>query len=90
MMCINTGVQVMRTNIVIDEKLTNEAFALTGLKTKRELVEFALQELVRLKKKANQQGLCDVFEALHKLELSDDPFPRVERQNRSNPFADEL
>lgn len=80
----------MRTNIVIDDKLTDEAFALTGLKTKRELIELALQELVRMKKKAQQRGLCDAFEALHKLNLNTDPFPCVARQNRANPFADEL
>lgn len=39
----------MRTNIVIDEQLINKASKLTGLKTKRETVELALQTLVRLR-----------------------------------------
>ena len=39
----------MRTNIVLDEALTQEAFALTGLKTKSELINYALLELVRLR-----------------------------------------
>ena len=80
----------MRTNIVLDEALTHEAFALTGLKTKRELVNYALSELVRIKKKAAKKSLCDAFTELHKLELADDPFPEIKRENRPNPFADEL
>ena len=80
----------MRTNIVLDEALTNEAFALTGLKTKRELINFALLELVRHKKQSAKKSLCDAFEELHKLGLDDDPFPEIKRENRPNPFADEL
>lgn len=40
----------MRTNIVIDDGLMQEALKATGLKTKREVVELALQRLVQLKK----------------------------------------
>ncbi len=36
-----------RTNIVLDEKLVNEAQELTALKTKKEVVNFALHELVK-------------------------------------------
>ena len=36
-----------RTNIVIDDRLIREARKLTGLKTKRELVNRALEVLVR-------------------------------------------
>lgn len=42
----------MRTNIVIDEKLMQEALRLTGLKTKREAVELGLRTLVRLRRQA--------------------------------------
>ena len=80
----------MRTNIVLDDQLTNEAFLLTGLKTKRELVDFALRELIRKKKMDKEEGLCDAFTTLHQLKLSTDPFPVGVRQNRFNPFADEL
>jgi len=38
-----------RTNIVLDEKLLDRGKRLTGLKTTRRLVEYALQELVRRK-----------------------------------------
>ena len=36
----------MRTNIEIDDGLMREALKLTGLRTKRETVDFALRELV--------------------------------------------
>lgn len=40
----------MRTNIVIDDRLMEEALRLTGLKTKREAVELGLRTLLRLNK----------------------------------------
>ena len=40
----------MRTNIVIDDNLINEALVLTRLKTKKTVVETALKLLVRIKK----------------------------------------
>lgn len=40
----------MRTNIVIDDTLMDDALKLTGLKTKREAVELGLKTLIRLKK----------------------------------------
>jgi Arc/MetJ family transcription regulator len=43
---------MLRTNIELDEKLVAEALKLTGKKTKKELVNYALEELVRkLKRK---------------------------------------
>ncbi|HYE37629.1 type II toxin-antitoxin system VapB family antitoxin [Methylocaldum sp.] len=39
----------MRTNIIIDDELMNEALRSTGLKTKREVVELGLKTLIRLK-----------------------------------------
>lgn len=38
----------MRTNIVLDDKLVKEAMKITGKKTKRELVDYALHEVIRL------------------------------------------
>jgi Arc/MetJ family transcription regulator len=38
----------MRTNIVIDDELMDEALRATGIKTKREAVEMGLRTLVRL------------------------------------------
>ncbi len=40
----------MRTNIVINDKLMTEAKHLTGLKTKKEVVNNALELLVRMQK----------------------------------------
>jgi Arc/MetJ family transcription regulator len=40
----------MRTNIVIDDGLMQDALRLTGLKTKKEAVELGLKTLIRLKK----------------------------------------
>lgn len=37
----------VRTNIVLDTHLLNRGLELTGLKTRRELVDLALRELVR-------------------------------------------
>jgi len=37
---------MLRTNIELDEKLVNEAMKLTHKKTKKELVNYALKELV--------------------------------------------
>lgn len=39
----------VRTNIVIDDELLNEAMRLSGLKTKRAVVEEGLRKLIRLK-----------------------------------------
>ena len=41
----------MRTNIVLDDDLVEEARRLTGIKTKRELVHEALRVLVETKKR---------------------------------------
>ena len=43
-----------RTNIVLDEKLVREGLKMTGVKTRRALVDHALRELVRREK---QTGL---------------------------------
>ena len=39
-------VMCMRTNIEIDDRLMSEVIRLTGLRTKREAVDFALREVV--------------------------------------------
>jgi Arc/MetJ family transcription regulator len=40
---------IMRTNIVIDDKLMKDTLKATGLKTKREAVELGLRTLLRLR-----------------------------------------
>ena len=48
----------MRTTIVLDDDLVQEALALTAARSKREVVELALQELVRSRKKKNLADLA--------------------------------
>ncbi|MEI6429232.1 MAG: type II toxin-antitoxin system VapB family antitoxin [Pseudanabaena sp. ELA607] len=43
----------MRTNIELDDDLVEEAFRLTNLRTKKDLLHLALQELIRSRKKRN-------------------------------------
>lgn len=47
----------MRTNIVIDDKLMNDAIKATGLKTKREAVELGLKTLIQLNKQESIKNL---------------------------------
>jgi Arc/MetJ family transcription regulator len=47
----------MRTNIVIDDKLMQDALRATGLKTKREVVEEGLRSLLRLSKQGEIRRL---------------------------------
>lgn len=41
--------ETQRTNIVLDNKLVEAGLKATGLKTRRELIDFALRELLRHK-----------------------------------------
>jgi Arc/MetJ family transcription regulator len=41
----------MRTNIIIDDKLIERGMKYTGIRTKTKLVDFALRELIRRKKR---------------------------------------
>jgi Arc/MetJ family transcription regulator len=50
-------VHIMRTNIVIDDKLMRDTLRATGLKTKREAVEEGLRSLLRLKRQAEIRRL---------------------------------
>lgn len=47
----------MRTNIVIDDNLMNEALLVSGFKTKKETVEEGLKLLISLKKQAKIREL---------------------------------
>jgi Arc/MetJ family transcription regulator len=44
----------MRTNIEIDDQLMSDVLKVTGLKTKKDVVELGLKTLIRLKK---QEGI---------------------------------
>ena len=47
----------MRTNIVLDEGLIERAQKLTGIKTKREVVQEALRALILLREQAEVRNL---------------------------------
>ena len=48
---------MVRTNIVIDDKLMRDVLKTTGLKTKREAVELGLRTLLRLGQQAELRSL---------------------------------
>ena len=56
----------MRTNIAIDDKLMQEAQRLSGLKTKRAVVEEGLKTLVRVKRQTK------ILELAGKVQFWDD------------------
>jgi Arc/MetJ family transcription regulator len=47
----------MRTNIVLNDELVEEAFKFSQISTKRELIETALQEYVNNRKRKNLKEL---------------------------------
>lgn len=56
----------MRTNIDLEDDLVQEAFMLTGARTKKELVQLALRELINTRKKKN------LFELSGQIQFTDD------------------
>lgn len=48
----------MRTNIVLDDKLVREAMRATGAKTKREVVDLALRNLIARRKQKDILALA--------------------------------
>jgi Arc/MetJ family transcription regulator len=52
----------MRTNVVLDEALVEQAKALTGLKTTRAVIDEALRVLIQLRRQAE---VAELFGQLH-------------------------
>ncbi|MBI5896834.1 MAG: type II toxin-antitoxin system VapB family antitoxin [Desulfobacterales bacterium] len=52
----------MRTNIDIDDKLLDEAFSVSTLRTKKELIHEALKEFIKLKKRKDLTELAGFIE----------------------------
>ncbi len=52
----------MRTNVDIDDRLMDEAKRLSGLKTKRAVVNAGLESLIRLKRQAKILDLAGKLE----------------------------
>ena len=68
----------MRTNIVLDDNLVQEAFRLTDARTKRELIQLALEELIRVRRKLNLADLAG------RIRLRDDFDHKAMRDVRSD------
>ena len=66
----------MRTNVVLDDDLVHEAMKLTGKKTKKEVISYALQEVVALKKRRNLLDLAG------KIQFQDDYDYKAMRKSR--------
>ena len=47
----------MRTNIVLDDELVKEAFRLSSARTKKELVNEALEELIAMRQRRDLRDL---------------------------------
>ncbi|MBC8440831.1 MAG: type II toxin-antitoxin system VapB family antitoxin [Deltaproteobacteria bacterium] len=56
----------MRTNIVLDDSLVQEAILLSGVKTKKAVISLALQEFVMSRKRLN------LLELVGKIKFRDD------------------
>lgn len=62
-MCIiYTQEVVMRTNIIIDDDLLEQAFSVSRARTKKDLVHEALRELIRLRKRKDMSELAGSIE----------------------------
>jgi Arc/MetJ family transcription regulator len=66
----------MRTNVELDDELMAEAFRLTNVRTKKELLHLALQELICAKQKKNLLDLAG------KIQLREDYDYKNLRDNR--------
>lgn len=66
----------MRTNVVIDDALIKEAIRLSGLKTKKDVIAFALHELVASRKRHN------LLELEGKIKFRDDYDYKAMRENK--------
>lgn len=69
----------MRTNIVLDEKLVQEAFHYASVSTKRDLIDLALREFI-----ANHR-IRDVRELRGKVKIRSDYDYKATRTNDNNP-----
>jgi Arc/MetJ family transcription regulator len=70
---------MVRTNIVLDDDLVAEAIARTGVKSKRAVVDLALRELVRNRRK---KSLIDLS---GRIELAEGYDYRKLRRTRRDP-----
>jgi Arc/MetJ family transcription regulator len=68
----------MTTKIELNEELVKEAFSLTDFQTETELIEFALQELIRTRRK--KRNLLDLS---GQIQFADNYDYKALRENRN-------
>ncbi len=68
----------MRTNIDIDDALIDEVMKVANVKTKKEAVQLALQEFLKVKKKK------DLFDLAGKIEFEDKYDHKALRHTRTD------
>lgn len=66
----------MRTNIELDDDLMAEAMAVTGVKTKKDLVDLALRMLIKAKKKK------DLLDLVGQIDIDPDYDHKLARRGR--------
>ncbi|MDX2494567.1 MAG: type II toxin-antitoxin system VapB family antitoxin [Desulfuromusa sp.] len=66
----------MRTNVVIDDDLIDEAIKLSGVKTKKDVISFALKEFIATRKRSN------LLDLEGKIEFQDNYDYKALRENR--------
>jgi len=66
----------MRTNVVLDDDLINEAIKLSEVKTKKDVINIALREFVATRKRSN------LLDLEGKIEFSDNYDHKVLREGR--------
>ena len=66
----------MRTNIVLDDRLVNEAFRYTSAKTKKELINLALKEFIENHQRPN------ILDIRGKVQIRDDYDYKILRQDK--------
>ena len=66
----------MRTNVVLDDDLINEAIKLSEVKTKKDVINVALREFVATRKRSN------LLELEGKIEFSDNYDHKALREGR--------
>lgn len=73
----------MRTNIVIDDQLMNDALKVTGLTTKREVVELGLETLIKLKQQEKIKAFKGKLKWSANLDsMRSDATPRYAKRSR--------
>jgi Arc/MetJ family transcription regulator len=78
---------IMRTNVELDDALVEEAFRLTPVRTKKELLHLALQALIKAQKKRNLLELSGQIQFASDFDPADLRRDRTFTQDTQNHVA---